>query len=319
MAAAVAMRRILCPTDFSELSQRALAHAVALARRRVAEVIVVHVHPPVLLPGPDIPDFATTAPDPEARARRIEQLGHFSESARRAGVPVRACLLEGDPGREIVAQARALDADVIVMATHGRVGLEKLAVGSVTEKVLGRAPCPVLTVSGAGDAPEEADGLRRILCAVDLGLSSARTLESAVTLAREAEGELTLLHVVEGPDKDQPGFNAPFDVPEYRGHMMADARKELRAAVAEDVREALAVREIVTEGNPVKEILRVAAEERADLIVIGAHGFHPIDVLFSGSTVRKVVRQARCPVLTIRPGGQPAQRTRPARGVRAAP
>lgn len=303
MPVAPAVRRILCPTDFSELSERALSQAVALARRWAAEIVVAHVDRPALLPRPGIADLTAPAPDPRTFARRVSPLRRFSETVRAAGVPVRALRLAGDPGREIVAQARALSADLIVMATHGRAGLERWVLGSVTEKVLGRAPCPVLTVSAAAGAPPNAVGasFKRIVCALDLGPFSSTTLESAVSLALESEAELTVLHVVEGPSRGQLDFNTHFDVPEHRGHMLAEARKELRAAVPEDVRAKLGVREIVVEGSIAEEIRRVATEQAAELVVIGAHGRNPIDVLFSGATVRNVVRRASCPVLAVRP------------------
>jgi universal stress protein A len=142
-----AFRRIMVPTDFSVSAERAWALAQRLARATGSELVLVHVVP--------------------RRAFSIARAGHASEAARKwaaeeledcAGkaraqeLRVRVALRTGVPYREIVALAREEAADLIVVATHGRGGIDRALLGSVADQVVRLAPCPVLTV------PEPAGG-----------------------------------------------------------------------------------------------------------------------------------------------------------------
>jgi nucleotide-binding universal stress UspA family protein len=148
-------RRILCATDFSPSSRRALEHAVALARPARAEVTVLHVVP---LPIPSVdsddePDWMP--PGPGERSEGLERLRHFAEPAEAAGLSTRILLREGIPSEEILSAAAELHPDLIVMGTHGLRGLPRL-LGSHAARVVRQAPCPVLTASLDEEAPEAA-------------------------------------------------------------------------------------------------------------------------------------------------------------------
>jgi nucleotide-binding universal stress UspA family protein len=288
------LRQILCPTDFSEFSKRALDHALALARWYDARLTVLHAFPHFLPFGGEMPYFAPGAAlDAGTRSRLIEELGAFAAPAAAAGVVAETRLVEGDPSERIVEEARQLQADLVVVGTHGRRGFDRLLLGSVAERVVRKAPCPVLTVCRPQE--EAAPVLyRRILCPLDLR-GSSRTLELAASLAREARGRLTLLHVVEGVGDDDLA-PVPFDVPAFRRYMEADARERLAAAVPDALRAACQTEEHVVVGRAHREILRAARELEADLVVMGVHaGGAPF-----GSTVQLVVREAPCPVLSVR-------------------
>jgi len=142
------MRRILHATDFSKASSPAFAKALELARQQGAQLLLLHVMSP---PSP----FRASEPPTDylallAQARRdVERrLGALLARARKAGVRVRSKLVEGAPAHGIVRIARRQRADVIVIGTHGRTGLRRLFLGSVAERVLQLAVCPVLTVRG---------------------------------------------------------------------------------------------------------------------------------------------------------------------------
>ena len=143
-------RRILHASDFSPASASAFARAVAAARKDRAELILVHVMGPVI---PAIAD-GYMAPhvyedlDRAARRQAQKQLDRLAGKARTAGVRVTTLLREGSPAEQIARAARSKRADVVVMGTHGRTGLPRLFLGSVAERVVGAAPCPVLTVRG---------------------------------------------------------------------------------------------------------------------------------------------------------------------------
>lgn len=144
------IRRILHPTDFSRASGAALKKAVALAEEKGAELLLVHV---LLPPTPFIGDgyvSPKTYEELEAATRRGAQreLAKVLAKARKGKARVKAVLLEGVPYDRIARAARSKRTDLIVMGTHGRTGLSKFFVGSVAERVIALAPCPVLTVRG---------------------------------------------------------------------------------------------------------------------------------------------------------------------------
>jgi nucleotide-binding universal stress UspA family protein len=138
------------PSDFSRASAQAFNEAVAMAKRGRAELLLAHVvafPAPVLGDGyisPELYDDLTRS----VRADAHKRLDALVAKAKARGVRVRSRLLEGVPANAINLAARSERADVIVLGTHGRTGLARLFMGSVAERVVGGAPCPVLTVRG---------------------------------------------------------------------------------------------------------------------------------------------------------------------------
>lgn len=303
-ATRIQVEQVLCPTDFSIFSSRALRHATALARRFEARLTVLHVIPYVVPYGSGLPYYlpAPTVASPAMRQHADEEMRRFVEPAVDAPVPVRMEIREGDPWREIQSLAEELPADLVVMGTHGRGGFEHLLLGSVAEKLLRRSPCPVLTVCHEEGRTWQAPGLvRRILCATDFSQSSADATALAFSLAEKNQAEVTLLHVVEGlPERGEYMYYAVPETAPLRENLEQKAREQLHTAVPEEVRAGCPIEERVTVGRAYKEILRAAAEQRADLIVMGTHGRGPVGRMFFGSTSHHVVREATCPVLTVR-------------------
>ena len=143
-------RVILHPTDFSLASRPAFARAIAEARADGAELLLVHVLSPVtpFVVDEYIPPQTYAEVQRSMEAYGQKQLDKLVAKAKAAGVRVRALLLEGTTAEAIVRIARSKRADVIVIGTHGRTGLGRLLMGSVAQRVVGTAPCPVLTVRG---------------------------------------------------------------------------------------------------------------------------------------------------------------------------
>jgi nucleotide-binding universal stress UspA family protein len=299
------IERILCPTDYSEFSHRAFERAVGLARWFGASITAVHVIPPTPWAGSADAGIPYTVPADLLRVQRQDEanaLESFLTPYRREGVDIRTRLLDGDPSRLIQEAALEWPADLVVMGTHGRSGFEHLLLGSITEKVLRRATCPVLTVGRPSLSKREGPLFRRILCALDLTATSARTVDMALSLAEENMARVTLLHVLE----DVPGQEGP---PRYRSlpavvrirqELFAEAEDRLCRSVPPEARDFCSVSEHVVEGTPWRAVLQVADETGAELIVMGAHSRGALDRAFFGSTVNQVVRQARCPVLVVR-------------------
>ena len=300
----IEIKNIVCPVDLSAVSRRALDHALAIASWYGARVTVVNVVPPVATLVP--PGEAGLAASLALAPNDLQLLQNYLETFVRTAVAggndgrrIDARMAEGDVVGEIVRLAKEVAPDLLVMGTHGRSGFERLLLGSVTEKMLRKIPCPVLTVPPhAGGPPAHVDPFRRILCAVDFSPSSLRALVFAESLAAEADAELAVMHVIEPASVFEPVVATPPSI--VRGAAARGAAlQRVRHVVTLDARTYSRVSEVVAEGKAYVEILREAATRRSELIVIGAHAGHGGVPAF-GSTANHVVRAAACPVLTVR-------------------
>ena len=144
------IRRIMHPTDFSKASGAAFARAVEMARADRAELLLAHVLTPAI---PMVGDGYVSPKvyeeiEASARAAGQKHLDALVTKAKKAGVRAKGLLLEGVPHDRIVRAAKAKRVDLVVMGTHGRTGLARFFLGSVAERVVSMAACPVLTVRG---------------------------------------------------------------------------------------------------------------------------------------------------------------------------
>ena len=299
----IQIERILFPTDFSPFSAQALRHALALARKFRARLKVVYVIPHVFQAGESVYAGVPWLMAPEVRQQAEAEMRGFLAPAREARIDHEIDVREGDPWREIVDAAEEMPADLVVMGTHGRGGLEHLFLGSVAEKLVRRLPCPVLTVCQEEGRTWETPGLlSRIPCATDFSETSSAALGFALALAEKNQAEVTLLHAIEGiVDRGEPSHFGLPDLQPLREDLDRQAQERLQKAISDAGGNTERTKARVAFGRAYKEILRVAAEERADLIVIGAQGHGLIEHMLSGSNAQHVIRRATCPVLTVRP------------------
>lgn len=282
------IRRILCPTDFSAFSTRAFEHAVTLAAWYEAALTVLHVLPRAVVPASELAYMGNPMLiDPALREAPWAELSSLVAPARAVGLHAEGELREGKPAAEVVRAAQDLHADLVVVGTHGRSGFQRWVLGSVAETVLRRAPCPVLTVPALAPARPDAMFFKRILCATDFSPASDAAVAFAASLAEEADACLLLVHVLDRP-KDGHDFECA-------------ARARLRRALPAEARDWCRPEEIVMCGKAAPEILRLAAEREAGVIVMGVHGRSLLDLMAFGSVTHQVVREAVCPVLTVRP------------------
>lgn len=298
-----AISRILCPVDFSEPSRHAIDHAVVIAGWYKAPIAALHVYNPV---PPPVGGFDTagyeprTVPDPQAVNELRDAVRQSFASAVAAGVEVQTLIDHGSAASSIVDRARTLPADLIVMGTHGTGGFEHLLLGSVTEKVLRKARCPVMTVPPRARSTSRLP-FKRLLCPIDFSESSRAALELAFSFAQEGDAELTLLHVIEWPPADEePPSTWGLNVPEYRQYQEQDARSKLQKLVPDSVSQWCSPHTHIARGKPYREILGHAAEGGVDAIIMGVTGRSALDQTLFGSTTNQVVRRATCPVLTLR-------------------
>jgi nucleotide-binding universal stress UspA family protein len=302
----ITIARTLCPTDFSLTSIHAIDLAGHIAQLYGSRIAALHVVPPAVTPYPGLPAIDPHA-DQDFDAAELRR--YCSETARafssviRAGIPVDVMVHVGEPSRDILESAASLTADLIVMGTHGFSGFEHLLLGSVAEKVLRKAACPVLTVPPRAHATSSLP-FKRILCAVDFSEWSLHALAFARSMAEEAHASLTIVHVLEWPWEEPPAprlealpVEQAFSLATYRREREADAKARLAALSPGAAGDGST---IVCHGKPYEQILHVAAEEHSDVIVVGVRGGGAIDRAIFGSTANQVVRAATCPVLTLR-------------------
>jgi nucleotide-binding universal stress UspA family protein len=300
------IKRILCPVDLSEAAAHAAEHAVALAGWYKARITALHVYNPLFMPVPGLP-LPEDRVIPAVEMQLVQ--GETAQCFRRAteaGIGLDVVIDVGQAVPEILARATSLPADLIVMGTHGASGFEHLMLGSVTEKVLRKSPCPVMTVPPRARTTSTLP-FKRLLCAVDFSDPSLAALKLAFSLARESGAVLTLLHVVEWPWHEPPPpvlDELPAEqgaaLAEYRRYVETSATERLEALLPDAPRDRSTPRTRLVHGKPYVEILRIAAADSVDLIVMGVHGRNAFDMMLFGSTTNHVVRGATCPVLTLR-------------------
>ncbi len=300
--------RILCPIDFSDASRHALDQATVIAGWFEAPLTVLHVYNEVFLPVPGLamPGFSTNLVfGEEERQKLMQEAGEFVAPAIAAGVQVELLVEAGQPIPHILAAA-GRQIDLIVIGTHGSSGFEHLVLGSITEKVMRKATCPVLTVPPRVRATSELP-FKKILCAVDFSDSSLAALGAGLSFAQESDAQLTILHVLDWPVEeslpasvDAPIGGPMFDLEAYRRSLEASAAARLDTLVPENARDWCKPVTRVVHGKPYVEILKSAAEDAADVVVLGVRGRSTLDLVLFGSTTNQVVRRATCPVLTVR-------------------
>jgi nucleotide-binding universal stress UspA family protein len=297
-------RRILVPFDHSALATDALDYATTLARRLGARVMV----------------FQALHPDDS----KVHADGVLEEEImrRRARGPLEIVHEErwGDPAAEIVRIAAEIEADLVVMGTHGRTGLARMFMGSVAEAVLRTSTCPVLTLR---HRPLDQTP-RHMLVATDFGEAARMALAFAVDLAADLGGTNTM---GAGAPQSPPGFRSSLDGPSGASitvanvfatplPLMAAQTSFVSAEVFDDEiissSEALGrcVAKLRARGVPIGTILRegeaqrvigeLATEIGADLIVLGTHGREGLSRALHGSVAEQILRDAPVPVVTVR-------------------
>ena len=306
----ITIGNIVCPFDFSDCSRRALDHAVAIARRYDSAIILLHVSAsmPALAYAGGVPTVHPAVLTHDERLRVLADLRRVAVAEAGSGLRIDAAVREGNVVREILAEADLRKADLLALGTHGRSGFDRVLLGSVTEKLLRKARCPVLTVPPHHPDAVVASPLvfKHIVCPVDFSDCSMSALKYAVALAQEVDGDLTVLYVVANDLTPLPGqspdggLDHSISVAEFFIKREENVRRMLKEAVPAPVSTYCHVDTELRHGKPATEILRLAAERDSDLIVIGVRGRGAADLTVFGSTTQQVVRQASCPVLTIR-------------------
>ncbi len=289
----LAISRVLCAVDLSGISRHVLRQALALARQHDAAVRVLFVI--------DVGHHGSEAENalfeitPQMRAKFDEDLGWLVASVLDAEVDIETKVHEGRVSTVVLDDARAMNADVVVIGTHGRSGFQRLALGSVAEKIVRAAPCPVLVVPPAAvdDAPVVP---RVVVCPTDFSPAAQAAAVYAKFMAQRAGAALSLLAVTEWPFGEAP---PPGPIADLMHSIDAQAQRQLDEARVDG---GTPTRTTVLHGKPWKVIADFSRRERAGLIVMGATGRDAHGLALLGSTTYHVIRESVCPVLTVPAG-----------------
>jgi nucleotide-binding universal stress UspA family protein len=300
----LAVQNVLFATDFSPISEAALPYAAAICRHFGSTLHLAHVLSDtgllMMSGGIDYVSMGTIYEDSHTEAKeRLERM-----ALDLGEMPYRCYVRHGLIWKNLAEIVEESCIDLIVVGTHGRSGFGKLLLGSAAENILRHAPCPVLTVgprvSGQAKlpaldsrhrdiAPVDLE-LREILFATNFSPNAARAAKAAVRLAEEFHARLTLLHVIENYANlgSRPG-------------PMEDGLRQLQELVPQNAGLHYAPERALEFGSPSENILRIAAEREADMIVLGARPAVEVgSTHLPWSTAHHVLEGAHCPVLTVR-------------------
>jgi nucleotide-binding universal stress UspA family protein len=303
----MSFRNILFPTDFTPHARSALKYAAAFARTAGGRVVLFSVQTSEVPENLMSRSFEVPAAEEKEWLSQLrKQVGELLADPLFDGLEVEPVIVDGEPAREIANAVRDYDIDLVTVVTHGRRGLSRALWGSTAEEIIAEAPCPVLTIRPPQHDFVEHQGqqtriaLDRILLATNFRPSSIAATNVALELVRATNAKMHAVYVI-GDYFEQISVMFPEGGRSALSRMRAEVEDRMQTFALEDGGK---VSTHIAEGRPYAEIVRLAAETEADLIVIGtsvhASLFGGAPVL--GSEIERVVRNAPCPVLCVPSG-----------------
>lgn len=282
------LHRVLTAVDFSEPARAAFDYALALSRLHDAELTVVHAVP-------------TDRRFNWHARERITLIGSLRQAAQAAGVRFKVSVQQGDPAGVILLHASARRADLVVLGSSKRSGLDRFRFGSVAETVALEAKQPVLVVPpAAGNATDAMTPFKNILVAVDFGTGSREAVNRALSMADDNNSRVTVVHVIRGvPFGRANRYPHHLMEPEYQRQLAGDAWRRIAEIIPADSTTSRKVHARVVAGDPAAEIARIAADVGAGLILLGVTARGAIGQMIFGSTAVRVIRSAGRPVLAV--------------------
>lgn len=289
------IKKILVATDFSDSAGAGVEWAVEIAKSHDASIRLVHALQRSGSPSPYLSWPAYRSWESKLLAR----LGKAAAELRREGVEASIDLRRDDePSVQISEAARDYFADLIVVGTRGGAELKHLLLKSLVMRLIARAPCPVLAVH-EGDRDRHRS-LRKVLVATDFSDETLHSAQTVIDLLDRPKGaELLLVHAYRLPVR-YCAYGEVSVSRDYAEGVAEAAKEELHAWSKKLGHKAWTIKTETGEGSPALVIQRLADEHDVDLIAVGTRGRAGLAHLLLGSTAKRVVRHASCPVLTVR-------------------
>jgi nucleotide-binding universal stress UspA family protein len=301
-------RKIMVPLDGSELAENALEPAISLAEKINGEILLLSAAVDDLALAWSRPGLGMEIVDELATHSR-ERLGVYLASVRKAKrdspVVVEFKVEEGDAAGVIVDTAAAEEVDLIIMSTHGRSGISRWLMGSVAERVLRNAPCPVLAVHDEAFFEHiliTLDGSDLSECALEPGLAVARLLGGQVTLLRVGPPEEAAPSLVSDLETAEAGLGEQVRDESY--HRMESYLRRVAGSCSESLGRKVDI--APRTGAVAPAILDYIDFKGIDLVVMATHGRTGLRRWVYGSVTEKVLRKARCATLIVRPAEEAA-------------
>jgi nucleotide-binding universal stress UspA family protein len=297
-------RQILVPLDGSLFAEGSVPLAAEIARRANATLHMVLVHRSLGFESSgDMSAIHLREIDSQVLAQEQSYLARCAARAHATtGVRTTKALLVGDVVPAIQEYVSANQIQIVIMTTHGRGGFRRAWLGSVTDAMVRCLPVPVLVLRSKEKEGEPASEPRldRVLAATDGSLAAANAFRAALTLCRVTGASCTIVRVVTPPMPVYPPFvPEPITFPSTdleQRHAIASRSMDDSVELARRACVPLTTR-VLVEARPAEAILRCAAEEDADLIVLGTHGHSRLARWVLGSVADKVIRGATIPVM----------------------
>jgi nucleotide-binding universal stress UspA family protein len=276
------MEKLLVATDGSIFSESAIREAINLARTCSSKLIAVSV----VKTSHEFEDLVPQVFEKAEKELR-EHLESIKSRASKEGVDCEIVIHRGEePFQDIVNVAEKNRVDMIIIGTHGRTGLKRLMMGSVTARVIGHAPCNVLVV------PLHAKvDCRNILIATDGSRYSDAADSEAIGIAKRCEG---LLIVISVAFSDKEIILAEDD------EEMLLAKDNVKKIVELAEKKGIKTEGLTVKGKPYNAILETSKQKRADLIVVGSHGRTGLDRLLMGSVTERIIGHSESAVLVVK-------------------
>lgn len=302
-------KTILVPTDFSPFADHALAYARAFAKQTGGAIHCVHVVDSRAVEGGGLEGAYTNQAALDAMLQAVKEhadakMEHVVLKDHLLGVEVTPHVLVGSPAKDLAAQATEIGADLIVIATHGRSGLDRLVLGSTCDKLIRSSPVPVLVVKHPEHEFVTADGgemnLGKILVPCDFSDFSRAAVPVAADLCRKFGATLALEHVVD-TWLDYPEFAPQIEM--NNSQHLAEVAQESLARLASE-QESVETIATVRTGVPHRLLADTIEKEGIDLVVMATHGRSGLAHVLLGSLTERLVRMSTCPLLTIHPHHQ---------------
>jgi nucleotide-binding universal stress UspA family protein len=298
--------KILVPLDGSKLAEVALLYAEELARRLGYQIIMINVRSPAEDPYHAVLQSYVESKVDEAKHNiRTGLAKHRGKVTKVAAILVGSGILVGHPAEEIVDYAEKKDIDLIVMATHGRTGIRRWALGSVTNKVVRNTRRPVMLVRAQrahADARQKVR-LDKILVPLDGSKQSETIIPYVENLASRLKAGLVLLHVIAQPYHVYAGTKGVVEVPYTKRELKM--KKASAKNYLENLGRVLRSKGIRTKtqvgvGEAAEEIIKLAEELNTDIVVMSTHGRSGFSRWEHGSVADKVLHAGNTPLLLVR-------------------